>query len=907
MQIYKYCLLFSLLFLSISITFSQSKEIIRSDLVRPEVLRSSLMKNKTSTDLKIGLVLSGGGARGIAQVGVLKVLEEYKIPIDLIVGNSMGAIVGGLYAAGYSATELESIALHTNWTEALSLTEETKRSELFLDQKHARDKSFLVVRFNALQPIIPSAISGGQRITNVLSKLALQALYHPNPTFDELKIPFRAVASDIITGEKYIFDRGSLSEAMRASMTVPMLFTPLEKDSLSLVDGGLVSNIPVDIAKSLGCDFVIAVNSTGELRKLNEFSAPWEVADQIMTIMMAFPNKEQLKMADVVIKPDIGDYAGSDFEDIKFLIDKGVESAKSKIDDIVRIINEKRKINNNNDTLQLKDYELIYNGDLITEDIRKELSINLHPEKFTREQLVSDINKIYNSGMYKDVFVELIKNGDHNQVIYNAEYYPETKKIVFNGNDVFPSEILFSHFSELLNKPLNRTYLDELIENLLHKYRQNGYSLARIDNLEYDFEKCAVEFKVYEGIIDRIKYVGNEKTAEFVLRREFAIEPGTIFQMSKIQQGISNISSTGLFEYVLFEINEDKSGKIELIVRVKEKPTDMIRFGLSANDERGLSINIDLRDGNFRGHGEELGLTLLTGLRDGLLQTEYQVYRIFHTYLTFNLKGYYQYKDIFTFQNIETRSNRRWNRDLFGEYRFIKYGGSISFGTQLEKFGNIRLEYRREQHKIREITSGGFSPEEYPIAIMKLSTTIDTKNVTPFTTEGMYYFVSYETAPRELGSKFSFTKLTFAYELYMTFSPRHTIRPKIFFGLADATVPLVEQYTLGGMNSFFGWREFDSRGRQIFIVNSEYRFKMPFKILYDTYFSLRYDIGTISGKSEELKLASMRHGLGVSIGLDTPIGPVRAAIGQGIFLPTKQGESISRGPVMFYFSFGYEI
>jgi NTE family protein len=251
---------FTFIFVFTLTIFSQTKTVLRPEGFHKDNFSGNLYRPDTPKRPKVALVLSGGGARGFSQIGVLKILEKYNVPVNLIVGNSIGSIIGGLYASGYSVAELESIATSTNWDEVLSLTEETKRSELFLDQKQAREKSFLVIRFNGLEPIIPSSISGGQRITNYLSSLTLQALYHPNPSFDGLKIPFRATASDLVSGKRYIFDSGSLSEAMRASVAVPFLFTALDKDSLSLVDGGLVSNIPVDVAKSLGSDIVIVVN-----------------------------------------------------------------------------------------------------------------------------------------------------------------------------------------------------------------------------------------------------------------------------------------------------------------------------------------------------------------------------------------------------------------------------------------------------------------------------------------------------------------------------------------------------------------------------------------------------------------------------------------------------------------------
>ncbi|MGA9118820.1 MAG: patatin-like phospholipase family protein, partial [Bacteroidota bacterium] len=279
----------------------------------------------------IALVLSGGGARGAAQIGVFKAFERHHIPIDFISATSMGAIIGGLYASGYSVAEIESIAIHTDWNEVLSLKDETRRRDLVVDQKLARDRTFIAVRFQGLTPVIPSAVSSGQPLTDWLNNETLQALYHPNPDFDHLKIPFRAIATDLISGRRVVIGDGSLAEAIRASATTPLLFDPIERDSMQLIDGGILANVPVDVAREKGYGSVIAVNTTSGLRKADEMKAPWETVDQIMSISMQLLNSQQLKDADVVITPDIGRHLTFDLHGLDSLIVRGDQAAEEKM------------------------------------------------------------------------------------------------------------------------------------------------------------------------------------------------------------------------------------------------------------------------------------------------------------------------------------------------------------------------------------------------------------------------------------------------------------------------------------------------------------------------------------------------------------------------------------------------
>ena len=293
--------------------------------------RAHLVPYKPVRRPKLGLVLSGGGARGIASIGVLKAFERRGIPIDLLVGTSIGSIIGGLYAAGYSTPALEHLALTTNWAEVLSYDDEARRRDMFLDQKLASDRSLLVLRFQGFEPVIPASYSTGQRLTYHLNLLALQGIYHPSPSFDDLRVPFRAVSTDLISGRRFVFRSGDLSEAMRASVSVPLLFAAVKKDSMELVDGGLLANMPVDVAREEGMDLVVVVDVTSPLRPASAVNAPWEVGEQIMGIMMQEANRQSRENADAVIHQRIGTQLTSDFTGLGAMIRAGEAAAESAL------------------------------------------------------------------------------------------------------------------------------------------------------------------------------------------------------------------------------------------------------------------------------------------------------------------------------------------------------------------------------------------------------------------------------------------------------------------------------------------------------------------------------------------------------------------------------------------------
>ncbi len=282
---------------------------------------------------KVGLALSGGGARGFAHVGVLKVLEEIGMPIDFIAGTSMGSIVGGLRAVGYRAADLEKTIRDIDWDGVFS--DSPPRQSLSFQEKAASVSYFFQLGFNRRGPVVSPGLTSGQKALHLLYLLTLR--YAENIDFDLLPIPYRAVATDLQTGETVILGEGSLAAAMRASMGVPGLFTPLELGGRLLVDGGVSANLPVQAVKDMGADIVIAVdlNSLSSIPKNME--RPDEVLDQVLTIMIDQSQRPQRELADLVVKPDIRDHSPAAFAEHREIIRRGEEAARALLPELRRL------------------------------------------------------------------------------------------------------------------------------------------------------------------------------------------------------------------------------------------------------------------------------------------------------------------------------------------------------------------------------------------------------------------------------------------------------------------------------------------------------------------------------------------------------------------------------------------
>lgn len=515
--------------------------------------------------------------------------------------------MGGLYAAGYSTTQLESIAVHTNWSELLSFSEETKRTDLFVEQKQSEREGYLLIRFDGLQPIIPSSISGGQRLSNYFSYLTLQALYQPNPTFDDLKIPFRATATDLISGQRVILDRGSLAEAMRASITVPLLYSPLVKDSMAMVDGGLTSNIPADAARLSGCDVVIVVNSTSSMRKADQMNAPWEIADQIMTIMMQESNRRQLKLADVVITPVDTSRIVSDFSGVDSLIASGERAGEENIPRILSAIHAHTYASSNLSPDWLRNIVISSEGDPFPFEIQNQFSLVANRDSVSLDEIRQSLNAVVRTGHYSEVFAKVTETDSSTKVVFHAKRNLPITKIDFVGNKLVRTKSIENIVELLKGKDIDPNDLQSTMENILKIYREKGYSLARIDSLKVDYNSGAINFRINEGQIGQIRYEGNEKTKDYIIRREFPLDEGDVFSVDQASQGIVNIKSTGLFDYVLLDVRYEKEKPI-LILKVKEKSSELLRLGLHADDEHGVVSTVDIRDANFRGAWKTLVL-----------------------------------------------------------------------------------------------------------------------------------------------------------------------------------------------------------------------------------------------------------------------------------------------------------
>ncbi|MCI7071495.1 patatin-like phospholipase family protein [Bacteroides pyogenes] len=289
---------------------------------------------------KVAVVLSGGGAKGVAHIKALKIIEEAGIPIDYIVGTSMGSIVGGLYAIGYTPEQLDSMVRKQNWTFLLS--DRVERSAMSLTERERSEQYVLSFPFmKKPKDAVLGGIIKGKNLDNLFSELTVG--YHDSISFDKLPIPFACVAANVVNGEQVVFRDGVLSTAMRASMAIPGVFTPVRKDSMVLVDGGMVNNYPVDVAKSMGADIVIGVDVQKDLKRVSELNSASDILGQIIDLACQANHDRHVDLTDAYIQVDVEGYSSASFtpEAIDSLMKRGEEAARAQWQTLIAL---KKKI-----------------------------------------------------------------------------------------------------------------------------------------------------------------------------------------------------------------------------------------------------------------------------------------------------------------------------------------------------------------------------------------------------------------------------------------------------------------------------------------------------------------------------------------------------------------------------------
>lgn len=473
---------------------------------------------------KIGLVLSGGAAKGFAHIGVLKVLEREGIVPDYITGTSMGAIIGSLYAIGYSATEIEKIILSQDWNGTFN--DKLTRDQLNILDKRNKDQYFFTLPINEYKLNLPQGLIRGQKIYNMLVKYT--AHVHHIDNFNEFAIPFKCIGTDISTGESITMDHGYLPEILRASMAMPTIFTPVKYEGRMLVDGGLVNNFPVSEAIEMGAEIIIGSDVQDPLldnEKLNSIS---NILYQSIKFLRLPKYHESIKKCDILINTKLNEYGAQEFTKAKTFIEIGENSAELMIEEIRKL----KEISISKvcpvrlefpDKIKITDIEFEGLDNLSYHYVQSMIGLNIN-QYYSINEITNAANKAYASGFFELVYYKLMKNKNGFKLhIYALEKNYDELKVGIHYNSDFNAAIMFQlNFDNIFYQGTNLSLDFALGEN----------PRAILDYSWFTSWKSRYFFRNELNNFDLFTYSGDQETSSFALTT-FMSEVGVERQISK--------------------------------------------------------------------------------------------------------------------------------------------------------------------------------------------------------------------------------------------------------------------------------------------------------------------------------------------------------------------------------------
>ena len=811
---------------------------------------------------RVLVALSGGGARGIAAIGVLKAFHEKGIKVEAITGTSIGGIIGGLYACGYSPDELAAMVNNLDLTGLFS--NKPARRTMFLTQREERGRHLFSIRFNGFKPVVPRALTAGQKLTSILTTWTTRANYHAAGNFDNLAIPFKTISTDIVSGQEVVLDSGSLSDAMRATMGFPLAFTPLDKGERLLMDGGMVTPIPVELVKSMSdsISFTIAINTVSPLLPKEELSTPLDIANQVTSIMTADKLNDQLDKADYAIKPPLNGIGMSDFKSNERLIEIGYQAGLTAADSIIELL--QKRSDSSEVTITAMQFDSCAAAYAATIEER------LLNRRISRSQLVEDLRSLCaEQNLFRlEAKLDLVDDaGVHDRRLSVAiSLVPQHRwsevRIEIVGSQMFSDSLLISLIrgdNDMITPVSLRRGLDRVLDH----YKRSGYDLVDIE--QATLTDCGRHLRVVldEAIVTGIDIAGNHRTRDWLLRSNFSLKEGRPFSTGRASQGLANIFASDLFNRVTLDLVPSQTGA-RINIGVEERHSHQLRLGWHWDDEYQSEEFGEFLDNNVMGAGLQYLLHARYAPDRQVYAASFKADRIFSTYLLAKLHVYHN----------------RLNRNVYDADGHVtdeidenRTGLEIRFGQQISRLGTVtaglvlqKVEYEFDTAQVRE---------KFGLRTLKFESLVETFDRMPFPESGKKHLFELQLSGKFIGGEVEYTKFYSSIEAYWSLGGPLNYHPKLAIGLSRSGLPESEKFYLGGMRSFAGFRTDQLSGDKIMTMSHELRYKLPLRF----YLSLRYDIGEVYTSADDIRLSGLRHGFGVTTSLDSPIGPVEFGYG----------------------------
>jgi NTE family protein len=835
----------------------------------------------------VGLALSGGGARGIVHMGVLRALEEYGIPIDGIAGTSSGALFGALYAVGYTSEDMAYLFGELDGQSVFADTPD--RSDLFVHQKLDTPRSVLQFRFHGFKPRLPESLSTGQRVHDVLTRLIMQSPYNLVHDFDRLKVPLRLVATDWLRGTEVVMKRGDLAQAIMASVSMTLVFRPIERDGLSLTDGGLVNTLPSDAARKLTDGVIIAVDVTAPLKDQAELALPWDQVIHMVTILQASMMKKGYDDADIIMRPETHPHATLDFAgDLDELEQSGYDAVVDCIDDI----RARLAVDPNPGPAWTVGTVAVVDGGGLAASVGDSLILVQSGDSATRGDVQADMRRLYGTGDFTNVAARLTGNGSYSKHIeYVVTRHPMIQQVVVEGNTEIRTRDLIDQLENRPGVRYNHRAGERDYARILQVYRDKGLTLAAMDQCSLNAETGILQITINEGRIADVRIEHSEngralRTEPATVLREFRVRAGDLFRLDRASQGVQNLMGTRLFRRVYYTVSREEAQPV-VNLHLEEHEPVAVEIGGRHDTDRGAVGHLQVRRDNAFGTGASAGIFGLVGQRDKALEGRLRSY---NALMHYDLRMRYSDKRNFT----------RFSDNSIGDYDVERFGGSIAFGRPIGRFSFITIEGRSENVRLDSKPNDEFN-HSLDLRAFILRSIVDTKNRNPFPTSGYYQHMYYERAFEIIGGSLSYSKFYSEMETWHTFGGIHTLHPRFIVGIADNTLPFSEWFRMGGARTFYGLTDGILSGRALFTGSMGYRLRLSIFPFVQSYLHVRYDLGATYRQTENPRAKELQQAIGGGLDVELPVGPLSVGWGR------MDGSYIEGGQDRFYLSLGYEL
>jgi len=852
-------------------------EVISVDTIGPidYVARISAPRASGHDGPRVAIALSGGGARGLAQIGVLRAFEEAGIAIEVICGVSMGAIIGGLYASGIGPDSLVALTRSVDW--GALLENSPPRARLLLSQKDRSANWFLSLPMRGLQPQWPTGATSGQGIYNFLAHLTQGASYRCGGDFDRLPTRFRAVATDLVSGDHIVFDSGELAFAMRAAMAFPLAVTPLRSNGRLFADGGLVDPLPVALTQSLSDAPVVAVNTATALEEIDRIGDPYVVANQATTIMTAPALATALAQADFTCEPSVVGIANYDFDAVDSLIAAGYAAGQLLAQRIIASQSASGGRSLRSGGMHFAPLHAVDGltppdcPPAIAEWVAETTSVELALVRDSARTAVA-------SGWWSRATLShvIVSDSGGERMELSAQRAPSLRVIRFEGNSAF-TETELKHAMDL---PIGHPVApDEMIAGLRRardQYERRQYTLADIRDATLDSDGV-LTVSIDEASLSGVEVEGNQSVRNWVILRNFPLQRGAPYNARRVANGLFDLQATGLFDQITARVVRTDAGPI-LRLTVTEKTTDALRLGLHHNLEYQTEGFIQWTNINLFGLGNEFTAHAQYAPRRELYFGQIDSDRVFRSYMAARLGVYYH------------RQRRHFYADHVstGDFQTKRTGVRARFAQNISRFAQLAVQISTERLQL-EIDSTTSRLQHARIA---LGAHLDDLDERDFPQTGRRLSAELIWADDFLDGDIIY-RAFFSEALWVIpFRDHLILLTGARFGTADRQLPVYEKFALGGRRSLMGLYEDEMLGDHVLAANVV----MRYRIYSRSYTLARLDVGNAWRHGVDVDFwGTLRAGLGMGLMFDTPLGP----------LTILQGFA-DGGDERFYFSWGYD-